>query len=101
MAELEPPGLLPRNSMMSISPHVGQPTVPMFDPMDQNAGHSPLPAGRAIRASIRPWRNCRLPAVFRRDDVYWHVPYQHAPVFVRAAVMVKRPPDTETFGPLV
>jgi hypothetical protein len=40
--------------MMSVSPQAGQPTDPMFAPSIQKAGHSPWPAGIAIRASIRP-----------------------------------------------
>src|SRR5688500_5704311 len=101
MAELAVPGLLPRFSMMSSSPQLGQPAVPIFDPSIQNAGHSPLPEGSAIRASIRPYRISRLPCVLRRVEVYWQVPYHHEPVVVRRAVRVRMPPDTAAFCPFV
>src|SRR5207247_1201670 len=39
------PGSLPMFSMMSISPHVGQPAEGMLSPSSQNAGHSPCPRG--------------------------------------------------------
>ena len=64
------PGSLPMLSMMSISPHVGQPAVPMSSPSIQNAGQRPCPAGILIRASNRPYFCVNLSWVWRRADVY-------------------------------
>src|SRR4029078_1438687 len=89
-------------SMTSISPEAGHPTDPMLAPSAQNAGQSPCPIGRDMRASIRPYANPRVPRVFMRVYVYWQVPYQQEkPPLSRRAVMVSRPPDTVAFAPLV
>src|ERR1035441_1359503 len=52
---------VPKFSMMSTSPQVGQLTVEMFSPSIQKAGQTPLPKGSLMRASIRPY--CQLPSV--------------------------------------
>ena len=38
-------GVEPQPSKMSSSPEAGQPTLLMFDPTSQNAGHTPDPVG--------------------------------------------------------
>src|SRR4051794_22133487 len=48
-------GSMPMFSTMSISPHLGQPTMAMSSPSIQNAGHMPLPCGilmRVFEASV-------------------------------------------------
>src|SRR5215471_15421573 len=57
------------HSMMSCSPHCGQPTLEIFAPSIQNAGHRPSPTGSFIRASMRPNWNCCRPWVFMRPEV--------------------------------
>jgi hypothetical protein len=47
-------GSRPMFSMMSISPHCGQPTLVMLVPSIQNAGQIPWPNGRRMRDSIVP-----------------------------------------------
>src|SRR5580692_7721952 len=47
-------GSLPTFSMMSISPHFGQPAGEMSSPSIQNAGHIPCPSGILMRDSNRP-----------------------------------------------
>src|SRR6185369_5662386 len=64
-------GFCPWISMMSISPHEGQPTVLMLLPSIQNAGQIPCPSGASMRASTHVLMpNDCLPCVFIRADVY-------------------------------
>src|ERR1043166_9111983 len=71
-------GSRPIFSMMSISPHCGQPAESMFTPSIQKAGQSPWPRGTRIRASKRPYAWAKSPLVLSRVDVYRHLPYQHS-----------------------
>ena len=56
-------------SMMSISPQVGHPTVPISLPNIQKAGHIPCPYEILMRASKRPYCCSNLPEVFIRAEV--------------------------------
>jgi hypothetical protein len=56
--------------MMSISPQLGQPTLPMLVPSIQNAGHSPFATASFMRASIRPNWVENLPLVSMRAEVH-------------------------------
>ena len=47
-------GANPTNSMMSISPQLGQPISRILVPIIQLAGHMPRPVGSLARTSIRP-----------------------------------------------
>jgi hypothetical protein len=49
------PGSNPTCSMMSISPHAGQPTARIFVPSVQIAGQVPRPFGSFARTSTRPY----------------------------------------------
>src|SRR5687768_2629575 len=86
-------GSRPMFSMMSISPLVGQPTLPMLLPSIQNAGHRPCPRGTRRRASNRPYACVNVADVSMRAEVYWHEPYQHEKPdgFSRRAVMTRLP----------
>ena len=67
-------GSLPMFSMMSISPHDGQLTLPMLAPSIQNAGQMPCPSGIWMRASKRPYFCENFPLLSRRALVYLHGP---------------------------
>lgn len=90
-------------SMMSISPLLGQPTLPRSLPSIQKAGQMPWPRGILMRASKRPYAWVKVLAVFSRAEVYWHCPYQQprpASVFFRA-VMTRLPwPSSAAFDVL-
>ena len=62
-------GVLPMFSMMSISPHRGQPTVAMLLPSIQKAGQIPWPNGSLMRASMRPYCTVNQSCVFSRAEV--------------------------------
>src|SRR5256886_11687322 len=79
-------------SMMSISPHPGQPTCPMSSPSNQKAGHIPCPRGIRRRASIRPYFHAPRPWVFKRAEVYAWLPNGSG----RAPVTKKRPEGATT-----
>src|SRR5260221_345621 len=59
-------GSRPMFSMMSISPHCGQPAEVTSAPIIQNAGHIPWPAGSFMRASMRPYLTANFDSVLRR-----------------------------------
>src|SRR3954452_7699650 len=85
-------GSKPTFSMMSISPHCGQPTLPMSEPSIQNAGHMPCPRGSFIRASMCPEDAVNLPEELSRADVYSQAPYQQLfPLFSFLAVITRWP----------
>ena len=53
--------------MMSISPHLGQPSL---TPRVQNAGHMPSRGLNLARISKRPYCQENLPCVVNEADVY-------------------------------